>query len=388
MASSVLKSLLFKPLSVAYGAVTWTRNKLFDWGALKSKEFDIPIIVVGNLAVGGTGKTPHTEYIVNVLRKTYNVGILSRGYKRVTRGFVLATPHSTPRDIGDESYQMYHKFGRKVTVAVCEDRVAGISKMLEINPKLDVIVLDDAFQHRYVKPRISIVLTEYDNPVFEDSMLPYGRLRESSHGLLRADMVIATKCPADITPQDYSLFDKKLNLYPSQLRFFSRFRYERLRPVFPDLAVETPRLSQLSEDDSVLALCGIGNPRPFVRHIKDYDVHVRVNVFPDHHEYTRADADLLTERFKSMAGENKYIITTEKDAVRLINNPYFPHELKPYIFFLPVRVEFIDRRGTVPTMNGRTPVVAPVTPQSLAAKTPNDAFDAALLKLLNQKSFL
>lgn len=338
---SLPAKILLLPLSKIYGVATWMRNKMFDFGMLKEREFDVAVISVGNIAVGGTGKTPHTEYIINTLRHNYRVGVLSRGYKRHTKGFVLATPHSTPRDIGDESYQIYHKFNREVMVAVCESRVNGIERMLEIDPKLDVIVLDDAFQHRYVKPKISIVLTEFDRPVFEDAVLPYGRLRESANNLDRADIVIATKCPDAIKPIDYNLFDKNLKLIPEQARFFSRFRYENVRPVFPKLAVGRPVLDNLTESDQILAVSGIGNPRPFVRFLKSFEPKVKVNVFPDHHEYSRRDMDLLLERFNSMTGRHRFIITTEKDAVRMVNNPYFPHQLKPYIFFLPVRVEFI-----------------------------------------------
>jgi tetraacyldisaccharide 4'-kinase len=340
---SIAARLILLPMSKIYGMVTWVRNKMFDTGILKQHEFNIPVIAVGNIAVGGTGKTPHTEYIINALRQTHRIGVLSRGYKRDTKGFVLATPHSTPRDIGDESYQIYHKFNREVMVAVCENRVAGIQQMLEIDPKLNLIVLDDAFQHRYVKPKVAIVLTEYDRPVYDDMLLPYGHLRESARSLSRADIVIATKCPDSIKPLDYSLFDKNLNLIPAQARFFSRYRYERLRPVFSDHAKKVPELAQLTEKDKLLAVSGIGNPRPFVRHLKSFKARVKVNVFPDHHDYTRKDIDLLLNRFNSMDCKEKYIITTEKDAVRLINNPYFPHELKPYIFFMPVRVEFINR---------------------------------------------
>lgn len=340
---SAAAKIILLPLSKIYGMVTWVRNKMFDTGILKQREFDIPVVTVGNIAVGGTGKTPHTEYIINALRHSRRVGVLSRGYKRDTKGFVLATPHSTPRDIGDEAYQIYHKFNREVMVAVCEKRVVGIEQMLEINPKLELIVLDDAFQHRYVKPKVSIVLTEYDRPVYEDKLMPYGHLRESVRSLNRADIVIATKCPDDIKPLDYSLFDKNLNLFPAQSLFFSRYRYERLRPVFSDHAKKVPELSRLTESDMLLAVSGIGNPRPFVRYLKGFAAKVKVNVFPDHHDYTRKDTELLLNRFESMNCREKYIITTEKDAVRLINNPYFPHELKPYIFFMPVHVEFINR---------------------------------------------
>lgn len=340
---SLTAKLLLLPLSKIYGAVTWSRNKMFDMGMLKQRQFGVPIITVGNISVGGTGKTPHTEYIVGLLRRTRRVGVLSRGYKRKTHGFVLATPHSTPHDIGDESYQIYHKFGRQVMTAVCEDRVAGIAKMLEIDPSLQVIVLDDAFQHRYVKPDIAIVLTEFDHPVYDDTMLPYGTLRESPAALSRADIVIATKCRDDIKPLEYTLFDQNLNLIPDQSLFFSRYRYDSPRPLFVDRGRRAPDLEMLTDGDSLLAVCGIGNPRPFVRYLKSFDARVKVNVFPDHHDFTRHDMEVIEQRFDSMKGRQRFILTTEKDAMRLINNPYFPHRLKPYIFYIPVHVQFIER---------------------------------------------
>lgn len=343
MARSALINAVLLPLSKLYGVATWTRNKMFDWGILRGKEFEVPIIVVGNLAVGGTGKTPHTEYIVRALKDCRKVAVLSRGYKRATKGFINASPQSTPRDIGDEAYQVYNKFGYKVPVAVCEDRVMGIERLKEIFPDLEAIILDDAFQHRYVKPRVSIVLTEFDRPVFEDFMLPYGRLRESVSGLERADIVIVTKCPPGIKPIQFNIFEKDLNLIPAQACFYTRLRYERVRPIFPDKAVSAPRLSQLTERDSILAVCGIANPRPFVKHLKSFAPKVKVNIFPDHHEFTRKDMQLLLSRFNSLNGEQNYIITTEKDAVRLVNNPYFPPELQPYIFYMPVKVEFLER---------------------------------------------
>jgi len=340
--ASTLAKLTLKPLSKIYGAVTAVRNKMFDWHIFKVREFDIPVISVGNLAAGGTGKTPHTEYIVNLLKEKYNIAVLSRGYKRHTKGFVLATPHSTPRDIGDEAYQIYHKFGRRIVVAVCEKRVFGIEKLCELYPDLNLIVLDDAFQHRYVKPKVSIVLTEYNRPYYNDYMLPYGRLRESIKSIDRADMVIVTKCPSSVKAIDYRLIKKNLDLIPAQDLFFTRYRYDAPRPVFPDLAVKAPRLDSLDEDHTLLAVSGIGNPRPFVRYLKSFSPRVKVNVFPDHHEYSRKDMEILTARFESMPKNRRYIFTTEKDAVRLINNPYFPHELKPYIFFIPIRVVVVS----------------------------------------------
>lgn len=342
---NTLRKVLLKPLSAVYGTVVGVRNKLFDWKILRSHQFDIPVICIGNLAVGGTGKTPHTEYVINLLRQQYNVGVLSRGYKRHTKGFVLATPHSTPRDIGDEPYQIYHKFGRQITVAVCENRVRGINRMLEINPELEIILLDDAFQHRYVQPKVSILLTEYHNPYYRDSLLPYGNLRESTAGAQRADMVIVTKCPASASALNYRLIRKYLDLFPEQDLFFSQYRYDSPRPVFPDKAATPPVLSQLPREFTFLAVCGIANPRPFVKYVKSFQPRVKVNVFPDHHDYTRKDMEMLRQRFESMPKGRRIILTTEKDAVRMINNPYFPHQLKPYIYYIPIRVEFTQDDG-------------------------------------------
>lgn len=339
---TLLQKAVLLPLSKLYGFVTAVRNRLFDWNILKSQEFDVPVIVVGNIAVGGTGKTPHTEFIVDSLRHSYHIGVLSRGYKRSTKGFVMADSNSTPKDIGDEPYQIYSKFSKDVTVAVCEDRCRGIREMLRIDPSINLIILDDAFQHRYVKPKVSLVITEYSRPIFDDKMLPYGRLRESVKGLDRADIVVVSKCPAGLQPIEYSLFAKKLDLYPYQQLFFSKFAYGMLRPLFPAEAIQPPNLSWLTRDDVILAVSGIGNPRPFVRFLKSFDSRVKVNLFPDHHNYTRKDVELIVNRFNTMKGRTRILVTTEKDAVRLMNSPYFPRELKKYAFYLPIHVE-IDR---------------------------------------------
>lgn len=315
---------------------------MFDWNILRQHSFGVPVIVVGNIAVGGTGKTPHVEYIINAMRNSHHIAFLSRGYKRRTKGFVMATSKSTPRDIGDEAYQIYHKFGGEVPVAVCEDRVNGIRELLSIDPAINMLVLDDAFQHRYVKPTVAVVVTEYNRPVFEDKLLPYGRLRESVRALNRAEIVVVSKCPSKLKPMDYRIFSNNINLFPYQTLFFSRYVYRPLRPLFPDSVGRIPYLDWLGEEDTVLAVAGIGNPRPFVRYLKSFSFRVKVNVFPDHHNYSRKDIEMLRKRYAEMRGENKIIVTTEKDAVRLSCNPYFPHELKAVTFYLPIEVEFVQ----------------------------------------------
>lgn len=332
---------LLLPISKIYGLVVGVRNMLFNWKVLKQETFDVPIVTVGNLAVGGTGKTPHVEHIVNSFRDRYNVAILSRGYKRHTKGFVLASMKSSPTDIGDEPYQMYHKFDGKVMVAVCEKRKDGINRMLEIDPSINLIVLDDAFQHRYVKPKVAILLTEYQRPIYDDFLLPLGRLREPVSAANRADVVIITKCPSEMSPLKFRLFKKHLDLYPYQQLYFSEYAYEPIRPVFPESVVATPVLEDLKQTDSLIALSGIANPRTFNRYVKSFGTAVKTLHFPDHHVYTREDFDLVESRFSQMGG-NKYIITSEKDAVRLSCSPYFPHKLKPYIFFAPISVKFKD----------------------------------------------
>ncbi|MBD5367373.1 MAG: tetraacyldisaccharide 4'-kinase [Bacteroides sp.] len=335
-----IEKAILLPMSKVYGMVTGLRNCFFNWGIFKQRSFDVPVVVVGNIAVGGSGKTPHVEYIIDALKNSYKIGVLSRGYKRHTKGFILASQRSTPLDIGDEPYQIYQKYGNRVTVAVCEDRCKGIDELLKLNNGINLILLDDAFQHRYVKPAVSIVLTEFNRPIFFDKMLPLGHLRESARARYRADMIIVTKCPESIKPVEYRIFKNHLSLYPYQKLFFSRFKYSTLKPVFPDNAQQVPYLEYLSDQDRILALSGIANPKPFVRHIKSFKPLVKVQVFPDHHNFSRKDLDLIQRRFDSIKARHKYIITTEKDAVRLANNPYFPPALRPYIFYLPIKVEF------------------------------------------------
>ena len=328
------------PLSKIYGFAVGVRNLMFKWHILKQREFPVPVVVVGNISAGGTGKTPHTEYVIDLLRYKYHIGMLSRGYKRKTKGFVLATSRSTPLDIGDEPYQIYQKFGRDISVAVCEDRCTGIEELLRLDPRINLIVLDDAFQHRYVKPTVSIVLTEFNNPVFFDKLLPLGRLREPAKAIYRADMVVVTKCPPQLKAIEYRIFKNNLKLFPYQKLFFSRFNYTSLRPLFPDIRKDAPHMSWLGPDDTVLVLSGIANPKPLVRYLKGFKALIKVKVFPDHHNFNRKDLDAITKRFNELEGKQKIIVTTEKDAVRLINNPYFPHQLKPHIFYQPVDVTF------------------------------------------------
>ena len=339
----VLAKIILTPCSYIYKGIVVVRNLMFNSGLLKQHEFDVPVVVVGNLAVGGTGKTPHTEYIVSRLCMHYNIAVLSRGYKRKTSGFVHATPSLSSYDIGDEPYQIYRKYGSSIDVAVCEKRVIGIEKMLEINPEINMFVLDDAFQHRYVKPRVSILLTDYRKLPCDDKMLPLGTLREPTDGIHRADIIVVTKCPVDIKPIDRNVVRKKLALEKWQKLLFSTYKYKDLQPVFTGVDTsKVPNLSWLGNDDSILMITGIANHLPMVKYLRQYQARVQVVHFTDHHDYSREDLAFIKKRFEAMKGKNKYIITTEKDAVRLINNAYFPYSLREHIFYLPIEVVFLQ----------------------------------------------
>lgn len=332
---------ILKPFSWIYGVVTDMRNWLFDHKILPQEEFDVPVVSVGNLTVGGTGKTPHVEFIAGMLASSYNIAVLSRGYKRATKGFILANHNSSPESIGDEPLQIYRKHGARVKVAVCENRRQGIKELIKQFPDLQLILLDDAYQHRYVKPKVNILLMDYNRPIYEDNLLPLGRLREKAHQTHRADMVIVTKCPNGLAPLSYRLISKHLDLMPYQQLYFSNYRYGEIQPVFPDDRPYNVNLASLSASDTVMLVTGVANPRAFVRHFKSYPFKVIVNHFPDHHNFSRDDLASIKQKFQSAKGERKIILTTEKDAVRFAYNPYFPDALKPYTFYMPISVKMI-----------------------------------------------
>ena len=342
--NSLVQSMILYPLSLLYGVGVNIRNLMFNKGIYEQESFDIPVISIGNLTVGGAGKTPHTEYVIEALCRDYRIGMLSRGYRRRTKGFIIASSNSNPEDIGDEPYQIYKKFENKgVMVAVCEKRVEGIKRMLDFDPKLNLIVLDDAFQHRFVKPRISILLTEHSNPLYNDHLLPLGRLREPAKAIERADIVILTKCPDNMKPVDFRLFKETFDLFPYQNLLFSKYRYLSLVPLFPEAleGMPVPDLYNPGSINTVLAVVGVTNPRPFIRYIRSLGIKVKIMSFGDHHNFSKSDMTAIRNKFAEIRCLDKYIITTEKDAVRLAGNPYFPAELRSRIFYIPIKVEFI-----------------------------------------------
>lgn len=333
------------PFSWLYGLGIGLRNKLFDWGILPAEEFDIPVISVGNLAVGGTGKTPHIEYLIELLHPKYRVAVLSRGYKRKSRGFLVASPSSTAREIGDEPYQIKLKFP-DIVVAVDANRRRGIKLLKKQQPDLDVILLDDAFQHRYVTPLTSIVLTDYNRALHLDKLLPAGRLRESRHELSRADIVIVTKCPTDMKPIEYNIISRWLHLFPYQHLYFTTLDYGKLQAVFPEQSKNREvALDELPETAGLMTLTGIANPQPMQQYIARHHAPQADLRYPDHHHFTAGDLRTIAERFGSLKGKKNYIVTTEKDAARLRTAP-LDDSVKRALYYLPIHVRFMRHAGT------------------------------------------
>ena len=319
---NLLRKILF-PFAILYGFITGIRNFLFDKGILKSFSFDVPVIAVGNLSVGGTGKTPQIEYLIRLLSPKYKVATLSRGYKRQSNGFVLADSTSNAAILGDEPFQFYSKF-KNIQVAVDADRKNGIEELLSQSNKPELILLDDAFQHRKVKAGFYILLTSYGDLYSDDFILPTGNLRESRSGAKRANVIIVTKCPANLSLDEQNKIKTKLQLDSNQELYFSYIDYDD--SVYSE--DKTLKVSEIKNMDKLL-LAGIAKPEPFFNHLQNKNDNKLV--FPDHHHFT--EKELLEIKNKS---QNKIIITTEKDYVRLkgkLSNQQ--------LFYLPIRSSFI-----------------------------------------------
>ena len=340
---TINKKLL--PLSWFYGLGVGLRNMLFEMGALKSKKYDVPIISVGNITVGGTGKTPHVEYLIELLKDHMNVAVLSRGYKRKSRGFVLADKDTPMTQIGDEPFQMKQKYP-DITVAVDSNRRRGIEKLIEgeAGKKADIILLDDAFQHRYVKPGINILLVDYHRLVIYDELLPAGRLREPVKSKDRADIVIITKCPKDLNPMEYRVITKAMKLYPYQQLYFSTHEYDTPRLVFPEMAdgKEIKSLDEL-KDKSILLLTGIASPQQMEHDLAPYTSQLTPLTFGDHYAFKKKDVERINELFASLSGQ-KLIITTEKDATRLLTTEGLSDEVKKHLYVLPIHISMMQNQ--------------------------------------------
>ncbi|NNF85531.1 MAG: tetraacyldisaccharide 4'-kinase [Winogradskyella sp.] len=313
----LLRKILF-PLVPVYYSVTWLRNYLYDKGLKSSKHYDVPVICVGNLSTGGSGKSPMIEYLIATLQEHYTIAVLSRGYKRLTTGFVLANENSTPQDIGDEPYQIFKKF-EGITVAVDGNRQEGIEGLLEHNPSIDIILLDDAFQHRKVSAKLNILLTPYYDMYYNDMVLPTGNLREPRAGAKRADLIIVTKCPPNITETEKQSIIANIAPKPHQSVFYSFINYDERAIGFN----ETINLKVLSDFTLVT---GIANPVPLVQYLKGLGLTFEHLVYGDHHHFTMKDIQLLSTKGK--------LLTTEKDYVRLKDFEV----LEARLYYLPISV--------------------------------------------------
>ncbi len=297
------------PFALLYGGITWIRNRLFDWGFFKSHAFQFPIISVGNLSVGGTGKTPHVEFLIRRIQPRYVPAVLSRGYKRKTRGFVLADSSSIAQTIGDEPMQYWIKFPQ-IPVAVVEQRLLGIPMLLQARPDTEVIVLDDAFQHRRVKPGLQILITTYDRPYTRDYILPMGRLREGRKEAARADMIVVSRCPSDLGLDERAAWVESLAPGAGQQVYFSSVQYG------PPYDLWTGEEREVS-DNCLFLITGIAEPEALRNHLSTLSGDIHFKPYADHYDFSEKDIRGWHRQWLSLGRETKVMVTSEKDAARL-----------------------------------------------------------------------
>lgn len=336
-------SVLLLPFALLYGLLTDLRNFLYDRGYLKSTQFDVFTLGVGNLTVGGTGKTPHVEFLVCLLKDAYQVATLSRGYGRQTRGFVLADAQANVDTLGDEPMQFHRRFGSEVTVAVGEERALAIPHLLFEKPETQVILLDDAYQHRPVRPHLNLLLTDYGRLFTRDWPFPAGRLRERRPGARRADAVIVTKCPEGLGGEEWRRLEAQVRRYlrPGTPVFFSGIRYGEPRPFFPEQTA-----AALTTE--VLLVSGIAQPAPFEQYAARHYRVVEHCRFEDHHRYSESDwqrIGLALQRAKKNSSREIAILTTEKDFVKLAAPAFGDWNRKSACFYLPIEVYFPPNQG-------------------------------------------
>ncbi len=330
----ILKSFryLLIPFSFIYGAIVWIRNWMYDKKILKSSSFNFPLICVGNLAVGGTGKTPMVEYLIRLLKKDYKTATLSRGYKRKTKGFGIAEEDTTALEIGDEPMQFYKKFP-DVTVAVGEERLVAIPQILQDRPETQLIILDDAFQHRSVQAGLNILLTEYKDLYTRDLPLPAGDLRDVRASAKRAQIIVVTKCKQHLSEEERQAIIEELDIKPYQKVFFTEIQYGKPYHLFLNKEMDIP------VGTDILLVCGIANPGPLkdflAKHFRSYDM-VR---FSDHHIFNTDDLNEIKRQFEKIKSSNKIILTTEKDGVRMKK---FENDLVDFpLYVIPIQHHFL-----------------------------------------------
>ena len=334
-----LLRILLAPIALVYGIVVKTRNYLFDNHLFKSVEFSKPIICIVNITVGGTGKTPHVEYLLKLLSSTHNVATLSRGYKRRTKGFGYVSTSSTASEVGDEPLQMKLKFPL-VKVAVDADRVNGISRLIRENTNLDAIILDDAYQHRWVKPGLLILLVDYNQLITRDYFLPTGRLRDSVKEKRRADIIIITKCPSNISNEQKQSIKNELKVASNQSIYYTTMVYGNPIPVFKEYG----KTLGLSKGQEIFAFAGIANPTFFFSYVDSKAILIEKHTFPDHFTFTKNKIYPIFDSYLKSNALDKAIVTTEKDAARLREIPSLEEEFKKALFFIPIEVKFLDNQ--------------------------------------------
>ena len=330
--NNTLKYILLKPLSVLYGIGVGLRNKLFDLGVYHSQKCDLSTISVGNITVGGTGKTPHAEYLLSYLSQRVLTAYLSRGYKRSTTGFRIADEKSSAATIGDEAYQIYRKFDN-VTVAVDGNRINALKKLQRHKVVPKVVVLDDAYQHRSLRPDLNILLIDYNRLTYQDTMLPLGELRESSSNTDRADIIIFTKCPDTIQPVDVLSTRVQISPFPYQTLYYTTFEYGAPKGLFTNKKIDL-------RGKEVILVTGVAQPQHLHKHLEKSVALITALQYPDHHKFTNNDVKEIAQDFEKLNKKNRVIITTEKDAARLVGMD-LPESIKEHIYTIGVEVRFL-----------------------------------------------
>ncbi len=327
------------PFALIYGCIVWLRNRLYDVGFFSSVEFAVPVITVGNLSVGGTGKTPHVEYLIRLLQYRFQVATMSRGYKRNTQGFLMADAKANALRIGDEPMQYHMKFP-ELAVSVAEERMTGIPYLLQRRPDTDVILLDDAYQHRSVKAGMNILITDYSRPFYKDYILPYGRLREGRSAYKRAHIIIVSKCPADMTEEAARTMTGTINPLPHQQVFFSAVGYRTPYDFFTQQHVSLV-------GKNIILVCCIARPEPLVAHLDSVADQVHVLSYPDHHYFYSKEMEEIKATAQNWDVAGKVIVTTEKDATRLHLQMEKLKELDVPVVVLPIEIELLFGKGPV-----------------------------------------
>jgi tetraacyldisaccharide 4'-kinase len=335
---NILKPLLY-PISLLYGVIVWLRNKLYDAGLVSSIQFSVPVISVGNLSTGGTGKTPHIEYLIRLLQYEYKVATMSRGYKRRTTGFYLAKEGTDATMIGDEPMQFHQKFP-DVCVSVCEDRMTGIPRLLGEQSDIDIVLLDDAFQHRSVKPGLNILIVDFAKPFYKDYILPFGSLREGRKAYKRADIIIVSKCPPQLSDALQQEMIEKIKPLPHQKVYFSYIAYD----VMTDFFTGEPFIQKSKAN--IVMVSGIAKPEPMLEHLRSIAADVHLLRYPDHHYFTVANLEEIKQTITNWDVSEKIIVTTEKDAARLAIHKEELAQWNVRIAVLPIMIKFTGNEAS------------------------------------------